>query len=543
MEPRAKVPALVLGSDRERWAPHDKSRMVSPAWRGVQSAVSAAAQSAAPPSQAMMRSSTLGIMQDPRTVPGARIVRSPGATSPPGPKSPEMPLSPSFGAPSRMSAAADEQSVSIALRRAQRRIQLQQSTHGVHRVGIPLYGARRVLPLAPRRGIERVDGALYDEDGPFREGAVSDNLSVRLFYAPATGLSYLITTPDNRVSSAAKRRRWAMDQHGAFYAAMEIKSITDKLRLVHESEPYPPYAHAIAGDLAQHFIGDVLDELQKAETLAPSDTPPHVLETEDGRLVRLEEDFPEEVFFLIAGCSDEELVSVIYYVFAETIEELWRIHSHGWMHGDIKLENLMIRSNGRIVLIDFENAAPFRGSHTHDGHIQLLSFDWTPPELEHSHLGRRMGPTGDLWALGCNLVRAFALRDGVEDGIVRHMLLEDGLHEFFQFRTSLRSASAAYGIDLHHVHTSTCMSARLLRRFARDAPRLCQYIIAHALAPSPSERDEAAGVALARALYADPANAALWDTVRGAIESSIEHSGSTWVRPKLDDARAILELD
>lgn len=567
VEGRARLPSLVLGSDIERWAPHAKQSMVSPASWGLRSASASPAQTQPLP-LAAMRASTSGIawesMQRPSGVPTqpGRIVSpgvaspgsggvsptalSPGAlsptaiTSPPRAKSPPGVLSPASGMPSRI--GRNEMS-SVGYLRAQRRLLLEQSTRGVNRAGIPLYGDRHVLALVPRRKVEHVEGTLYDPDGPFREGAVSDSLSVRVFYAPASDKSYLITTPDNRVSSAAKRRRWAMDQQGIFYAAMEIKSIEDKLRHVYDTEPYPLQAREIAGDLAAHFIDDVLDELQKAETLVPSVTPLHVLSTEDGRLVRLEEDFPEEVFFLLAGCDENELAAVIHYVFVETIEELWRIHSHGWMHGDIKLENLMIRRNGRIVLIDFENAAPFRGSGAHDGQIQLLSFDWTPPELEQSLRGRRIGPSGDLWALGCNLVRAFALRDGVEDAAVRDMLLGAGRDEFFAFRASLKSTLAAYGIDLSNIRANDSPYARLLRRFAADAPRLLQYLLAHAITPTPAERDEAAGVAFAQALRADPAHAGMWATVHAALESSIEHSGSTWVCPKLDVAREILEID
>ncbi|WFD36940.1 hypothetical protein MCUN1_003832 [Malassezia cuniculi] len=575
---RNRLPSLVLGTDSERWAPHDKRRMVSQAWQGVKSASASGMGAANPPYPAIsMHASSIGIMREcypgpsgsgggssgritmPKAVVTASpLVASPSTLSPPvlspvasffqiaprspGPVGSPGALSPTFRGVTRVSM---DQVCSVSHLRQRRRVQLEQSTAGVRRDGIPLYGNRHVLGLAPRRSVEQVEGTLYDEDGPFREGAVSDNLSVRLFYAPSNAVSYLITTPDNRVSSAAKRRRWAMDQHGGFYAAMEIKSVEDKLRHVYEAEPYPPQAQEVALDLATHFIDDVLDELQKAETLVPTQTAPHIVETEDGRLVRLEEDFPEEVFFLLAGCADDELAAVVHYVFVETIEELWRIHSHGWMHGDIKLENLMIRSNGRIVLIDFENAAPFRGSATHDGQIQLLSFDWTPPELEHSHLGRRMGPSGDLWALGCNLIRAFALRDGVEDQVVRETLLGNGRGDFFTFRDSLKCSSEEYGISLERIHSSitTCAIARMLRRFANEAPRLLQYILAHSTTPTPAERNEEAGVDLARALVADPANAQMWQTVRGALDSSIEHSGSTWVRPKLDEARAILELD
>lgn len=432
---------------------------------------------------------------------------------------------------------------------------------------IPLYGNLKILSLAPRRHVEQVEGTLYDADGPFREGATSDSLSVRLFYAPESDVSYLITTPDNRVFSAAKRRRWAMDNKGRFFAAMEMKSVEAKMKAVESEVTDPVYACEYENDLRKNFLDDVLDELQKAETLTPGKrgVQPHVLQTEDGKLVRLEEDFPEEAFFAIAGCSDAELYPVIARVFVEAIELLWRLHSHGWMHGDVKLENLMFDEKGTLVMIDFENASPFRGSEQHDGQIQLLSFDWTPPELEYSHLGRRMGPTGDLWALGCNLIRAFALRDGVEDSMVREMLLGEGLSSFFAFRRALLTAPVyaesvptaappppppAFGVHLGLVlahadseHSGSLLHpARLLRRFAHEAPRLLQYVLAHSVTPSPAERDEAKGLALAREMVSDPANAELWRCVEQALKTSIELSGSAWVRPKLDHARSVLEL-
>ena len=84
--------------------------------------------------------------------------------------------------------------------------------------------------------------------------------------------------------------------------------------------------------------------------------------------------------------------------------------------------------------------------------------------------------------------------------------------------------------------------ARLLRRFAHEAPRLLQYVLAHSVTPSPAERDEAKGLALAREMVSDPANAELWRCVEQALKTSIELSGSAWVRPKLDHARSVLEL-
>lgn len=430
--------------------------------------------------------------------------------------------------------------------------------HGVRiEPRIPLYGDLEMWKLCPRRTVEHVEGTLYDSEGPFMEGATSDSLSVRLFYAPgvdgADGVSYLITTPDNRVFSAAKRRRWAMDNHGNFFAAMEIKSVESKLAAVHSDIHDQIYAEEYERDLRKHFLGDVLDELQKAESLmtGPRRQTPHLLQTEDGKLVRLEEDFPEEAFFAIAGSTEQELYPVIAKVFVEAIQLLWELHSHGWMHGDIKLENLMFDSSAKLVLIDFENASPFRGSRQHDGKIQLLSFDWTPPELEVSHLGRRMGPSGDLWALGCNLIRAFALRDGVEDTTVREMLLGPGLPSFFAFRkTLLDGPERDFGVDLGPLLEAADTEqpaplihpARLLRRFAHTAPRLLQYVLAHAVTPTPAERNERRGVELAQEMLHDPLNVPLWQSVKTALATSIGMSGSAWVRPKLDEARAIMEL-
>lgn len=450
--------------------------------------------------------------------------------------------------------------------------QLQRQTEAVPsahlRAEIPLYGNATILRLAPRRAVEPVEGTLYDVEGPFMEGATSDSLSVRLFSTLAPDgqepVSYLITTPDNRVSSAAKRRRWAMDNRGNFYAAMEIKSVESKLESAYP-DGHSAYTLEMKEDLKKHFCDDILDELQKAETLSPVPmrVTPHVLQTEDGKLVRLEEDYPEEAFFVIAGCAEEELNAVVTHVFVEAIQALWRIHSHGWMHGDIKLENLMFNEQGKLMLIDFENACPFRGSAEHDGKIQLLSYDWTPPELEVSHLGRRMGPSGDLWALGCNLIRAYALRDGVEDSVVREMLLGYGVHSFFAFRKQLLSRTChhvtnksggagdvRFGIDLApvfaHAHDTAAHPlvhpARLLRYFAKSSPCILQYLLACAVTPTVAERDEESGVKLAQEIRADPALAELWAKADDALRVSIGLSGSTWVRPKLNEAREILEI-
>ncbi|GAC97028.1 likely protein kinase [Pseudozyma hubeiensis SY62] len=392
-----------------------------------------------------------------------------------------------------------------------------------HRASTPRSPARGASPRAPplklaqRLQPQKVEGTLYDKTGPYREGAVTDGLSVRLFSAeseprtssfedadlsnsehPVTkpwgrrGSSssydgseddavfmqtsrrrsnssggdnrrlspkpsftdatdaaagsaiddnssevYLITTPDNRVSSAAKLRRWAMDGAGNFYAAMEIKSIEAKLRAADPSAGR--VTRELTKELEETYLDDILDEVQKAQTLNPtrSGAVSKILKTEDERYIRLEEDYPEEAFFVIAGCEEAELNGVILTIFVQAIRTLARFHASGWMHGDVKLENLMFDENGDLVVIDYENANPYRGIPGGDGQVQLVSYDWIPPEACPGPMGRRMGPSGDLWALGCNLIRAFALRDGVEDSAIRETLLGRGQKAFLDKMSKL----------------------------------------------------------------------------------------------------------
>lgn len=364
--------------------------------------------------------------------------------------------------------AANAAAAAVA-KTARRRGSTDPITSEDEETSIPGTGRRRqgasprvALKLARRRKPIKVDGTLYDRSGPFREGAVTDGLCVRFFtaedasenmgYDAGTGsaselgtaidqavadddmvpTTFLITTPDNRVSSAAKLRRWAMDGDGRFFAAMEIKSLEAKMRA---ADPASSVSKAQMRELRDRFLDDLLDEVQKAETLNPDrKSVARVLCTSDNKYVRLEEDYPEEAFFVVAGCDDAELYPVVALVFSQAIRHIIRFHSAGWLHGDIKLENLMFDEEGQLVVIDYENANPFRGVPDGDGRVTLASYDWVPPEAYPGPRGRRAGPSADLWALGCNMIRAFALRDGVEDVDIRDTLLGKGQESFLAYR-------------------------------------------------------------------------------------------------------------
>lgn len=523
------------------------------------------------------------------------------------------------------------------------------------------------LALARRRKPIRLEGTLYDRSGPFREGAVTDGLSVRLFSAEKTeesagyadsgdeqqqqpqenakdprhrrskskskskhqrqtssshrgvhrhesdatkramgqdsaidddnevdadaedaasgvpqvkdagsATTYLITTPDNRVASAAKLRRWAMDGQGNFYAAMEIKSVEAKIRSAMDpadaangSSHSAAYARSLAKILRQTYLDDILNEVQKAETLNPGrKSVAKLLVTSDGKYLRLEEDYPEEAFFVIAGCEDFELYPVVALVFCEALRHIHRFHNAGWMHGDIKLENLMFDAQGNLVVIDYENANPFRipGG---DGCVSLMSFDWVPPEAQPGSDGRRAGPSADLWALGANLVRAFALRDGIDDSYVRETVLEKGQRRFLKYRDSLikkqgaeDERTTAEDVDLSEIlEDAECFAPekqcedpsdpnslptpqRLLLPFARQAPHLLKFVLASCLSLDTKDRGadaELDGLDLAREIEKERGGETL-RVGRKAVETAIRLSGSEWVRPKLDDARRSLGL-
>lgn len=490
---------------------------------------------------------------------------------------------------------------------------------------------RTILPLARRRKPIRVEGTLYDRSGPFREGAVTDGLSVRLFSSNDSGsevgfaesvrehavssgttaalaagasiedtsavcdddaepTTYLITTPDNRVSSAAKLRRWAMDGTGHFWAAMELMSIERKMR--NADAGVGGVSKAVMRGLRDRYVEDLLDEVQKAETLNPGrdGVVAKVLRTSDNKYIRLEEDYPEEAFFVIAGCDESELYPVVALVFCGALRAIARFHAAGWMHGDIKLENLMFDERAQLVVIDYENANPWRGST--DGRVALVSYDWIPPEAFQGPHGRRAGPSADLWALGANVVRAFALRDGVDDLDVREALLGRGQGAFLAFRrqhlikrssdgggddeesgdvSSLRKSSrppqpTAADVDLsvllqEDAETSAAHEqqqqfnpapgpspVRLLSAFARSAPALLRFVIARCLSDLPEERGaeaEREGLHIVRGLEREREALGEDSTLamgERAVRTAIDLSGSAWVKPKLEAAYESLGL-
>lgn len=86
-------------------------------------------------------------------------------------------------------------------------------------------------------------------------------------------------------------------------------------------------------------------------------------------------------------------------------EILHLVHQKNYFHRDIKPENIMIRSNGRLVLIDFGTARELTFTYLADvggaGSVtKISSTGYTPPEQEKGHAV----PQSDFYALGRTFV-------------------------------------------------------------------------------------------------------------------------------------------
>ncbi|GAB1640585.1 serine/threonine-protein kinase [Krasilnikovia sp. MM14-A1259] len=77
------------------------------------------------------------------------------------------------------------------------------------------------------------------------------------------------------------------------------------------------------------------------------------------------------------------------------------LHQAGWVHGDLKPSNILLRPDGSACLADFGLVTRVEGTHGYG--LPLGSTDYTPPERADERLGERgvqVRPSADVWALG-----------------------------------------------------------------------------------------------------------------------------------------------
>ncbi|WP_329193206.1 MULTISPECIES: serine/threonine-protein kinase [unclassified Streptomyces] len=92
-------------------------------------------------------------------------------------------------------------------------------------------------------------------------------------------------------------------------------------------------------------------------------------------------------------------------------EGLAHLHRTGWVHGDLKPDNILLMADGSVRLSDFGLAAELTGTHgTHGYAPPMGTFDYLPPERWRAPLGEhgvQVRPSADIWALGIVIHEVF----------------------------------------------------------------------------------------------------------------------------------------
>ncbi|WP_225889204.1 serine/threonine-protein kinase [Streptomyces resistomycificus] len=98
-------------------------------------------------------------------------------------------------------------------------------------------------------------------------------------------------------------------------------------------------------------------------------------------------------------------------ILTEICEGLAYLHGQGWVHGDLKPDNVLLMADGSIRLSDFGLSAELDGTHgTHAWIPPLGTPDYLPPERWRAPLGERgvqVRPSADVWALGIMIHQVF----------------------------------------------------------------------------------------------------------------------------------------
>ncbi|MFE4856405.1 serine/threonine-protein kinase [Streptomyces sp. NPDC056670] len=111
---------------------------------------------------------------------------------------------------------------------------------------------------------------------------------------------------------------------------------------------------------------------------------------------------------LDTGVSEAEGARLV----TEICEGLDHLHHSGWVHGDLKPDNILLMADGSVKLSDFGLVTQLTGTHgTHGYAPPMGTFDYLPPERWKAPLGEQgveIRPSADIWALGITVHELFA---------------------------------------------------------------------------------------------------------------------------------------
>ncbi|MFB0632906.1 serine/threonine-protein kinase [Streptomyces sp. AB3(2024)] len=135
--------------------------------------------------------------------------------------------------------------------------------------------------------------------------------------------------------------------------------------------------------------------------LAAPDRPPL-----DGAIVLVMERAAGSLRELLdAGVAEADRPRLI----AGVCEGLAHLHRSGWVHADLKPENVLLGTDRSVKLSDFGLATEMTGTHGYAPPMGTL--DYLPPERWRAPLGElgvQVRPSADIWALGIIIHEVFA---------------------------------------------------------------------------------------------------------------------------------------
>ncbi|MEM0982170.1 MAG: serine/threonine-protein kinase, partial [Cyanobacteria bacterium P01_H01_bin.58] len=142
-------------------------------------------------------------------------------------------------------------------------------------------------------------------------------------------------------------------------------------------------------------------------------------------------------------------------------DSLRRIHQHNYFHRDIKPDNIMLRANGQLVLVDFGAAREMTQTYLAQvgslGVTTVSSAGYTPPEQEQG----QAVPQSDFYALGRTIVYLLTGRSPNDT------TLYDPLRNAFNWRKAAPQVSDEFA-DL----LDTLIAPRVI-----DRPKTAQEIL------------------------------------------------------------------
>ena len=131
-------------------------------------------------------------------------------------------------------------------------------------------------------------------------------------------------------------------------------------------------------------------------------------------------------------------------IFEPILEGLVQVHAAGFLHRDIKPDNIYVRESGEPVLIDFGAAREHQQTPDKQKTMTaMVSLGYAPPE-QYSRDSKWLGPWSDLYSIGACLYHCVNGNAPEESTERQTHLNEDG---FDPLKSAQASGNSSYGSD------------------------------------------------------------------------------------------------